>query len=728
MMKKLLLFIFTITSLISYSQAEPYYDDVDLNLTGIALKDALATKITTTHVNFLVYTPGVWEACKATDVNSDNSSEVLLIYGYENGTDQDISNDRERGINNNGGGDTEWNREHVFARSLGNPNLGTTGPGADAHHLRPADPSRNSSRSNRKFGRGSGNSGFSTLDFHNGNDGPNTAAWYPGDEWKGDVARMMMYMYLRYGDVCLPSAVGVGNNGNTADDMIDLFLVWNVEDPVSDFEKGRNTFHENTQNNSAQGNRNPFIDNPFLATRIWGGDSAQDTWGIYTTNDTEAPSIPTDVAISNISYTSFDVSWTASTDNEAVTGYDIFVDGILTKQTTTETMVSISSLTTNTTYSITVLAKDLVNNKSAQSAAVNGNTLEDTEAPSTPTNVSANTISDSSFGLTWTASTDNNVVAGYDIYVNGALNSSVSNLTTTITGLTATTEYTVYIIAKDASGNTSTESTTIDVTTTAGGTGVASELFFSEYIEPNGGNNKALEIVNLTGNTVNLSGYSIKKQSNGAGDWIDEFDISTGTVTSIVPNDVFVIINESADDATLVAEADLKRANNDSTNNGSPLNFNGNDPVGLFKDGVLIDVIGTINQGSGSQFAQNITLRRNEDVSGPNTIFDLQNEWTPFAANTFDGIGYFTSTLSIENETILESFKMYPNPLKGNNLFIRTEQNSTIKIYNVLGKLILSDIVNSNKNKVDVSSLQKGIYLIKVTSGNSTTTKKLIKS
>ena len=728
MMKKLLLFIFTITSLISYSQAEPYYDDVDLNLTGIALKDALATKITTTHVNFLVYTPGVWEACKATDVNSDNSSEVLLIYGYENGTDQDISNDRERGINNNGGGDTEWNREHVFARSLGNPNLGTTGPGADAHHLRPADPSRNSSRSNRKFGRGSGNSGFSTLDFHNGNDGPNTAAWYPGDEWKGDVARMMMYMYLRYGDVCLPSAVGVGNNGNTADDMIDLFLVWNVEDPVSDFEKGRNTFHENTQNNSAQGNRNPFIDNPFLATRIWGGDSAQDTWGIYTTNDTEAPSIPTDVAISNISYTSFDVSWTASTDNEAVTGYDIFVDGILTKQTTTETMVSISSLTTNTTYSITVLAKDLVNNKSAQSAAVNGNTLEDTEAPSTPTNVSANTISDSSFGLAWTASTDNNVVAGYDIYVNGALNSFVTNLTTTITGLTATTDYTVYVIAKDASGNTSTESTTIDVTTTAGGTGVASELFFSEYIEPNGGNNKALEIVNLTGNTVNLSGYSIKKQSNGAGDWIDEFDISTGTVTSIVPNDVFVIINESADDATLVAEADLKRANNDSTNNGSPLNFNGNDPVGLFKDGVLIDVIGTINQGSGSQFAQNITLRRNEDVSGPNTTFDLQNEWTPFAANTFDGIGYFTSTLSIENETILESFKMYPNPLKGNNLFIKTGQNSTIKIYNVLGKLILSDIVNSNKNKVDVSSLQKGIYLIKVTSGNSTTTKKLIKS
>jgi hypothetical protein len=71
---------------------------------------------------------------------------------------------------------------------------------------------------------------------------------------------------------------------------------------------------------------------------------------------------------------------------------------------------------------------------------------------------------------------------------------------------------------------------------------------------------------------------------------------------------------------------------------------------------------------------------------------------------------------------------MYPNPLKGNNLFIKTQQDSPIKIYNVLGKLILSDTVNSSKNKIDVSSLQKGIYLIKVTSGKSTTTKKLIKS
>ena len=722
-MKKLLFSILTLTSLISFCQ-EAYYSDINLQLSGTDLKDALATKIISTHTNTLDYTPGVWEASKVTDVNPTNSSEVLLIYGWENGSDSGITNDRQRGINNNGGGSTQWNREHVFARSLGNPNLGSVGPGADAHHLRPADPSTNSSRSNRKFGRGSGNSGFSTVDFHQGNDGPNTAAWYPGDEWKGDVARMMMYMYVRYGDVCLPTAVGVGSTASTPDDMIDLFLVWNVEDPVSDFEKARNTFHENTANTYAQGNRNPFIDNPFLATRIWGGDSAQDLWGIYTTNDTEAPSIPTNVTISNETFTTLDVSWNASTDNEAVTGYNIYVNGILTKQTTSATSVTLTDLVSNTTYAITVSSKDLVNNHSEQSVAVNGTTLQDTAAPSAPTNISASNISDSSFVLTWNASTDNNAVAEYDIYVDGTLNSTVSGLTETITGLTSSTAYTVYVIAVDSAGNESTQSNTVNVTTTEAGTGTATELFFSEYVEPNGGNNKALEIVNLTGGTVNLAGYSIKKQSNGAGGWIDEFDISTGNVKSIIPGDVFVIIHEGSDDPTLVAEADLLRVSNSSSNNGSPINFNGNDPVGLFKNGVLIDVIG--EKGNASKHIENVTLRRNGDITAPNTTFDKTGEWTAFPENTFNGIGSHTVTLSTNSET-LNGFKMYPNPVTGNKLFFNINEKATINIYNVLGKLVQSETIENANSSINVSKLSKGMYLLKLNTQNQSITKKFIK-
>jgi endonuclease I/chitodextrinase len=731
-MKKIYFIIsFLLISSFGYGQ-EAYYDDINTeltSLTGTSLKDALATKIINTHSNFLTYTPDVWEASKVTDVNPTNSQEVLLIYGYENGTDGNLDNDRERGINDNGGDNNDWNREHVFARSLGDPNLGTVGPGADAHHLRPSDPSRNSSRSNRKFGRGSGNSGFSSIDFHEGLDGPNTAAYYPGDEWRGDVARMMMYMYLRYGTVCLPTAVGVGDNSTTPDDMIDLFLVWNVEDPVSDFEKARNTFHENTANTYAQGNRNPFIDNPFLATRIWGGDSAQDLWGIYTTNDTEDPSIPTNITITNETFTSLDISWTASTDNEAVTGYNVYVDGTLTTQTTSNTSVVLTGLIPNTTYAITISSKDLVNNQSAQSIAVNGTTLEDTIAPSAPTNVTASNISDSSFVLTWTTSTDNNIVAGYDIYVDGTLNGSVTTLTYTVTGLTTTTDYTAYVIAKDSSDNESTASNTVNVTTTAGSSGVATELFFSEYVEPSpgNGNNKAIEIVNLTGATVNLAGYTIQKQSNGDS-WVDDFDLSTGAVTSIVPGDVFVIVHSDTADSHLLAEADLLGPPNIDTSPfryGSPLNFNGNDPIGLYKNGVLIDVIGNI--GASSFDIEDVTLRRNSEVTAPRTTYIPQAEWTEFPANTYDDIGSFTSSVLNVDEASFISFKMFPNPTNGSSVFFSIKEDAKIKVYNLLGKLVLQKEINLNNNEINISRLNSGIYIVKVSSGDQFITKKLIK-
>jgi hypothetical protein len=89
---------------------------------------------------------------------------------------------------------------------------------------------------------------------------------------------MMMYMYLRYGDQCLPKNVGVGNTLATDSNMIDLFLQWNADDPVSAVEDQRNTYLGSTTNTYRQGNRNPFIDNPYLATLIWGGPAAQNRW------------------------------------------------------------------------------------------------------------------------------------------------------------------------------------------------------------------------------------------------------------------------------------------------------------------------------------------------------------------------------------------------------------------------------------------------------------------
>jgi endonuclease I/chitodextrinase len=715
---------------------QTYYSDVDLNLTGIQLKNALATKITATHTNKLNYTPDIWTASKITDANLTNANQVILFYGWENTTDGDATNDlyRDNTLQDTGNGQNfRWNREHVYSKSLANPSLVTDNPGAgtDAHNLRPADRTRNATRNNFKFGAGSGiPSKFSSVTYA-GPLGPNTNAWFPGDEWKGDVARIVMYMYLRYGTQCSPTGVGVGDNQFTSDDMIDLFLKWNVEDPVSNLEKARNTYHGNTSITTAQGNRNPFIDNPYLATRIWGGDSAQDIWGIYTSSDTEAPSTPTNVVASNQTTTSMNLSWTASTDNVGVTGYNVYVNNVLTVQTA-NTTITISSLTPNTSYAFTIEAKDIINNKSAKSTVINASTLQDSQAPTVPTNIVASNISGTTFKIAWSASTDDTVVTGYNVFVDATFKASTTDLNYTVTGLANSTAYAITVLAKDAADNKSAQSTLVNVTTTDGSSNGVTELFISEYIEPDGGNDKAIEIVNLTGSSVSLAGYSIKKQYNG-GSWVDDLPLTKSeylvdnSVTSILPNEVFVIIHGGSANSNLTSNADLIVPSNSNApyKFGSPINFNGNDPVGLFKNGVLIDIIGKENNGS--NHIQNVTLRRKPTITSPKATYD-SNEWDVLPKNTFDGIGKHTTTLSLEkiDNTL---FKLYPNPLNGSYFNIvnssSTKMNE-LKIFTINGKEIIS--IKSPGSTVNIKDITNGIYIVKLISDKGTSIKKLIKN
>ncbi|MCL7763033.1 endonuclease [Polaribacter sp. Z014] len=695
-MKKNLLLVFLFLTAIISAQ-EPYYNGLDWTKSGLDLKAELATITINKHTKTLSYG---WPALQATDVNPENDQEVLLIYGYTDSTTGTTS--RRRGINDHGGDQGDWNREHVYAKSLGTPNLGTSGPGSDGHHLRPADVGFNSQRGSLKFANGSGNAG--TV----------SGGWYPGDEWKGDVARIMMYMYIRYGNQCKPTGVGVGNSTSTPDDMIDLFLEWNVEDPVSDFERQRNIYHTSGQQYS-QGNRNPFIDNAYLATRIWGGDAAIDSWGLYTSNDSEAPTTPTNVSLSNITLTTIDVNWTASTDNVNVTKYEIFVDGNLKGQTSA-TNYTVSGLNSNTSYAITVLAKDIASNKSAKSAAVNATTLSDTTPPTIPSNITITNEGGTSFKVNWTASTDNASVTGYDVFVDGTFNGTTTNNFYNVTGLTISTTYSVTVLAKDSADNKSAKSSAITATTTDG-VNTNTELFFSEYVEGTS-NNKAVEIANLTDNSIDLSSYSIKKQSNGSGPWIDEFPLS-GTLS---PNDIFVVIHFQADDATLTREADLLTLQ--TSNFGAPINFNGNDPVGLFKNGVLIDIIGVLNE-TAKNFG-NMTLRRKLTVTKPNTTYTAA-EWDQFNVGTYDGIGVYNSATASTETSDFISFSMYPNPVTGNKVYFKTRKNVEVSVYTVLGKLVKSTKITETKNNIDISNLSKGVYLVKLNTQNQFITKKLIK-
>ena len=192
------------------------------------------------------------------------------------------------------------------------------------------------------------------------------------------------------------------------------------------------------------------------------------------------------------------------------------------------------------------------------------------------------------------------------------------------TGLAAATSYQVKVQAFDANGNTSASSDAFIVHTGADAAAIASDLLFSEYVEGSS-NNKALEIANYTGNAVDLSMYTLKKQTNGGGSWSNGFNLS-----GVLGNGAaFVIANNSA--------APNLTDNADVITGSGQVTFNGNDAVGLFKNDVLIDIIGVFDGGTGN-FAKDITLQRKPNIKSPNTTYTL-SEWDSFAKDTFTGIG-----------------------------------------------------------------------------------------
>lgn len=215
-----------------------YYAEVTFAQDPELLYQELSSFTTTQHTNRLEYYQRhdyLYDA----DEDLDNPDNVILMYSGESRPEDEFQ------VGDLNEGET-FNTEHIYPQSK----LSSEEAKNDMHHMRVSDVDINLERLNYPFTDGSGD--YKLVD---GN------SWFPGDDWRGDVARMVMYVNLRYGEDF--DTVGT----------LQLFLEWNVEDPVSAFEIQRNNVIE-----AAQGNRNPFIDNPFLATLIWGGADAENTW------------------------------------------------------------------------------------------------------------------------------------------------------------------------------------------------------------------------------------------------------------------------------------------------------------------------------------------------------------------------------------------------------------------------------------------------------------------
>jgi chitodextrinase len=186
--------------------------------------------------------------------------------------------------------------------------------------------------------------------------------------------------------------------------------------------------------------------------------------------DTTAPTTPTNVKATALSATQVSVSWTASTDNVGVTGYCVTRNGIsLGCPGTTSTTYTDSTALPSTAYSFVVTARDAAGNFSAASSAASVTTpsAPDTAAPSVPANLSATAVSTSQINLSWTASTDNIGVAGYDVYRGSTKVATVTSTSFGDSGLSAGTTYSYTVVAKDAAGNASAHSAAVSATTQA---------------------------------------------------------------------------------------------------------------------------------------------------------------------------------------------------------------------------------------------------------------------
>ena len=227
-----------------------YTFDALSTLSSDELLQTLRTLMVSTHSYQTSY-----DECRdlsvITDCENGDGTTINLLYSSYVSNRGEYINDTSKG----------WNREHVWPKSLGGFN--TTGAGSDLHHIRPTDSSLNGTRGNDKYGYATGTikQMYGTV-VTNGAHGGQKGGGYmePLDNVKGDVARICLYVWVRYGgELSKCSAI------TNVFQSVDVLLEWHEMDPVDTWEMGRNEVVY-----GIQGNRNVFIDYPELAWQIFG--------------------------------------------------------------------------------------------------------------------------------------------------------------------------------------------------------------------------------------------------------------------------------------------------------------------------------------------------------------------------------------------------------------------------------------------------------------------------
>ncbi|WP_374462007.1 endonuclease [Chryseobacterium taeanense] len=358
-MKKILLPIILISSYFAAQAPAGYYDGTS-GLSGYALKSKLHDIISEKNINWhygdLPDFYNQTDLDKYYDHGSENTTLLLDIYSeiptgpdaYEYTSAQIIGSAGAEGAG--------WNREHMMPQSTFYSNYPMY---SDLFYVVPTDAKINQLRSNYPYGM-VGSTIYYT--FTNSSRIGNCAipgvaytgrVYEPIDEFKGDVARSLLYFAVRYQGKL--DTFNFNNNANPASDTnpldgteeraydpayIAMLLQWHQQDPVSQREIDRNNAVY-----ALQKNRNPFIDNPSWVNAIWNQ-----------TPDTVVPQSPSNLTVTQNSAYFTTVSWSPSASTDVI-GYKIYQDGNLVG-TTGNTTFTVDHLSPSTTYNFTVKAYD----------------------------------------------------------------------------------------------------------------------------------------------------------------------------------------------------------------------------------------------------------------------------------------------------------------------------------------------------------------------------------
>lgn len=412
--------------------------------------------------------------------------------------------------------------------------------------------------------------------------------------------------------------------------------------------------------------------------------------------DTIAPTAAT-VSASATTSNSTNLSWSGATDNIGVSGYDVYQDGVFRASTASTSFVA-SGLSASTAYSFYVITKDAAGNSSPSSNIVTVTTLTpDTTAPSAPTSLIASGTTSSTTNLSWTASTDDTAVTGYDVYQNGVFKASTVATTYAVSGLTASSAYTFYVIAKDAAANVSPVSNTVNVTTLAN---------TITYCTSQGSSTSNERIGKVVFGTIN--------------------NTSTGTV--------------GYEDFTAQSTNATRSSANTITITPSWTGGTFSEGYAVFidynQDGDFADSGETVLTGSKTKatlVSGTITIPATALLGATRMRVSMKFNGTPTSCEVFSRgqvEDYSINIVSVAkgsetDRAIVAEIKVYPNPTFSILNVTSVSENATYRVINLLGQEVSKGRVENGV--VSVSKLNTGNYILEITDKGATTTNRFIK-